>query len=370
MSTPSTNKKQYSPSEMSARFAGYLDKKDGKTDNQISQEDWNCFAEYTGLDPTEQTFVTTEDAMAGIDSLIVSNPEKLVNYSRDYLGRNITMHQDESAQVTPAPKKNNDGNTGATVMKDSLITSALNTMAPGSGVLYPLVKHSKKITDFSIEKFIQISSVDTIQTCVQTASDMTSYVLPMASELLHISATPSELTVGRHSGYSVLSPSQSKTKLAALGMHENDTNVYGRPNEHLTSEQMKLKTVVFDSSSDMSKGIGQTALIRAAIQCWEADGRPAKKYYGGTMNETSDCLMAINSCLITVNDVKENGSTLTYSGYVEDVYDFADSYKKQDSIKDKVVDTINKAAYHAQEKGAIQKYRVLVPFTVTLSKSG
>ena len=367
MSSNPVDKQTFSENEITARIAGYLDKKDGNPDNKISKEEWNLFAEYSGLDPTDKDFVTLEEAQVGLDTLVVNNPEKIVNYSREHLGRNIKLHKDETTALTPK-KTTPTAQKGEEAFLENLSDSLLSKANPAVKMVYKVGKYSKTFSDKAVAYLIRHSDVETIQSCIQTAADVSSPLFPVASQLLHISATPSELRLGKHDDYTVLSPKQTKARLGTIGMHENDTNAYGKINEHLTSDQMTLKTVEFNSKSDVSQTISDSLIVKAAINTWEADGRPMKKYYGGTMNNTGDELMAINSCLISVTGVEEKGNQMIYRGYVEDVYDFGESYTKGNNIKSKVIDSINRAAFAAQEVGAIKKYRVLIPFSVTVSK--
>ena len=80
-----------------------------------------------------------------------------------------------------------------------------------------------------------------------------------------------------------------------------------------------------------------------------------------------DCLLGINSCLITVTGIKDNGKTKTYTGYVEDVYDFGESYKPEKvTTKTEIIDSVVHAAYVAQREKALTPYRILIPFEVTM----
>lgn len=132
---------------------------------------------------------------------------------------------------------------------------------------------------------------------------------------------------------------------------------------------MKLKTVVFNLNSKVSKIISKTEALKSMANLWEEKNRPKKKHFSGKLNETTDYLIGINSCLATIVSVEDTDSTFTYSGYVEDVYDFAEHYKANDnSLKSKIIDKMNYVAYLSQEKGALEPYRVLIPFKVELPK--
>ena len=359
------SRKVVPPEKMMAKIANALDAKDGNPDQQISKKEYNIFAAYTGIKPTDKDFVSVNDAIAELNKLVDQNPAKIVNYARDYLGINTSLHRDEE----PAPQTNTKRKpTAGNIMCDAFTDSILSAINPAFGIAYKMKNLTKPIVYNIVEKYIANSSTADVQDVIRMCADVCSGKLPLASKLLHISVTPSETTVGNHGSYKVYSPQQSISRLSQLGMHPNDTNAYGDPVDHFTKDKMNLKTVEFSVSSQESKIISSSGLVKLAIDAWEQDGRPQKKYYSGCMNDKTDEMLGINSCCITVTNVKDNGKSLTYTRYVEDVYDYAETYSNDTSYSSESVDMLNHGAYQAQQKGAIKPYRVLIPFTVVVNK--
>ena len=364
-----TPPKQHDSREMPAIIANLLDLKDGVPDNKISKQEWNIFADYAGLEGTNEDFVSVEDAMVGVDVLLKNNPEKIVNYSREYLGQKYKIHREEDLVLNA---KNQE--------REQKIYKNLNTamnafiagmiiIKPTLGISLALAKNSKTISDAVIKRYINNSSEEDVRKTIKSLTEATSDYFPVSAELFNISVTPSDLKQGKHQDYTVLSPEQSEEKLAQIGMHANDMNEYGDPVAHFTSDKMDLKTVVFDKKSKVTEMVNKSSLIDVAIKYWEAEGSPKKKYYSGAMNDKMDELMSLNSCLVTITSVQETDKGKTYSGYVEDVYDFEENYEPESySPKSKAVDSINKIGYYAQEKGALTNYRILIPFTKTVQK--
>lgn len=357
---------RYTSSELSSKFLSLLDAKDGVKDNKIAKDEWNLFAEYSGLDNTDKKFVSVEDAVAGLDVLVSNNPEKIVNYSRTYLGEAMLLKRKRNS-VTSKRRTN---------------TSVIyNEKIKAGDELRSLLHINKKLdektnyrqntfSNWAVKKIVENSDNESIRKYIRQASDLVSDMYPLASQLLKISVTPKDMRTGKYGEYEVLNQAESEKFLAKLGMYKDDTNAYGKINEHLTSKQMKLKTVIFSKKSKAAEIISKTNLMKSAANFWEYKGKPNKKYYGALLKETDDCLLGINSCLVTLTKVEDKGDKLRYTGYVEDVYDFSEHYTKgEDNIKSKVIDTINYGAYLAQEKGALQPYRVLIPFEVELPKS-
>lgn len=366
MTKPDINKAQYTQESMARRIAGYLDAKDGTPDDKISKEEWNLFADYSGIEGTELDFVKVDDAVANIDTLMTKNPEKVVNYTRKYLGKKIKVHVDTPENVDNILSKDESAEKQFLAM---FTLNIVNTINPIAGAVYSLARNSKKISDGLLSYYIKYADSSNIQKGIRLAAKISSEDFPLASKLLRMSVTPSEMSPGAHGDYYVLNKNQGKEKLAGLGMHEGDVTIVGNDNDHLTTSKMQLNTAVFNNKSEASKVINESSIVKQTAKLWYAEGKPKKKYYSGVLNETSDLLLGINSCLISVVNSVDNGQSVTFSGYVEDIYDFSKNYSQTNStIKTDIIDTINRAAYNAQEKGAIKPYRVLIPFEVTLPK--
>ena len=362
MTTNNVNNNAYSREELAQKLLGLLDAKDGRVDKQIARDEWNLFADYAGLSPTDKKFVTLGEATAGLDVLMCNNPAKAVNYARSYFGEEMLLKPRKRKNTTS--KKKAAAPTPTPPQPVSAFDKVVNKFKSGKDKAVNTLKYG---TDKVIEKTIMTADTETVQDYIRTVADSAYSTYPMAARLLRLSVTPSEMTPGKHDDYTVLTRYQGKNTLAQIGMHENDTNVFGRPNEHLTSSQMQLKTAVFNKSSEVSETVSRTDLVREAIEVWVAEGKPNKKYYGGKLRENMDCLLGINSCLVTLTGIKDNGNSKTYTGYVEDVYDFAEGYEPDVvTTRTKVIDSLTHAAYVAQEKGALKPYRVLIPFEVTI----
>ena len=366
MSTENVKKKQTVSSEnMMAKIANALDAKDGQIDRKISKKEYNIFAEYAGLKPTDKESVDISYAIDELNKLVDQNPAKIVNYARDYLGIKTKLHREEEPLPQAAP---NEKPSLSDTLWDNFVDTTLGTVNPALGIASKMRRLTKPIINHAVGKYMDSHSIPEIQEAIRTCADTCSSALPLASKLLHISVTASETTVGNHGEYRVHSPQQSRTRLSQLGMHENDTNAYGDTIDHFTSDKMSLKTVEFSKTSQASKVISNSELVKLAVEAWEQDGCPQKKYYSGCMNNKTDELLGINSCCITVTNKKDNGSSITYTGYVEDVYDYAEDYSNKKVYSSDTVDMLNSAAYKAQQKGAIKPYRVLIPFTTTVDK--
>lgn len=329
-----------------------------------AKKEYNIFAEYTGLKKTDKFFVSLDDAIAGLDQLVKQNPAKIVNYARNYLDIKTKLHREEE----PLPQTEKAEQSSGDTMWDYFIDATLGAVNPALGIASKMRRLTKPIINYSVDKYMKAHSIPEVQEAIRICADSCSEALPLASKLLHISVTASETTVGNHGEYRVHSPQQSRKRLEQLGMHENDLTAYGDKIDHLTSDKMKLKTVEFSKTSQVSKVVSNSEIVKLAVEVWEQDGRPQKKYYTGSMSDKNDELLGINSCCITVTNKTDNGKTLTYTGYVEDVYDYAENYSNRKLYASDMTDMLNSAGYKAQQKGAIKPYRVLIPFTVTVSK--
>ena len=353
----------YSREEIAQRLLSFLDAKDGSPDNKISKAEWNLFADYAGLKPTDKDFVRTEDVTAGLDTLMSNNPAKAINYARSYFGETMLLKHNA------APKRKTTTAKKKTV---ELPKSSFDKFVDGAKSFFSTKVRrvrdgAKSYADNKLEKFIVNSSKEEVQAYIRKLADMTDDKYPVAAKLLRMSVTDEEMSLGRHSDYVVLNASQGKKALAIIGMHEDDINPYGHFNEHLTADQMKWKTAVFNKNSEAAKMVNRTAFLKEKIREWISEGRPNKKYYGGALKENMDCLLGINSCLITVTGVKDNGSTKTYTGYLEDVYDFGESYKPDNiTTKTEIIDSVTHVAHIAQRERALVPYRILIPFEVTM----
>jgi len=359
-------------------------------DGKISQSVYNHFAEKAGVKKTDEKYVSTELMHEILKIFGEEAPEIIINYLityYDYPPEKIEKAvQDFIQQLKQSNPAKRSGH--LRIPKDQVLaedkTSLLKMLGYCSNGTAPIIPgmygqvgydNEKSRQDINVgqllrkpDDFISKNNVATIQETIRSMGDGARLIFPLSSRLLKLSVTPSEMTVGRHKGYTVLSPEQSRQKLDSLGMRENDRTPFMSHVPHLTSDKMGYKTVLFDKNSDESKAMkNDTDLIQHVTE-WLNHHKLKNKYYTGVLDDKLDSKLAINQCMYTGMRYTENANSYTVTGYLEDVYDFCE---KNDGYGNYggAAGELNHIGVLAQKKGAIQPYRVLIPFEVTIPKS-
>lgn len=338
-------------------YAGKLDEKDGKADGKISAEEWNVFADYCGLDSV-QSDIELDDAISQISVLADNNTEKIVNYTgMDGKKHPVTISKEEKAE----PEEKEETGFWGSIKK--FCESVADTIKEAFD---KFVRKMGKLDDAVIDEIIDAAgnekTTDAIDYCTEQAKD----ILPLSSRLLDFSAHPEKLEIGVHDGYKVLSAEESEELLSGMGMHRGDVSIIGNEYPNLSDKAMEYDTVIFDETSSEHDIISKSPAIYNRILDWIEEGQPRKKYYNATLNGDLDRKLSVNTCSFVDFKLKDNGDSYTVTGYVEDVYDFAETYSGYGNY---MIDRINHAAYKCQQNGILHPYRLLIPFTVNIKKS-
>jgi len=190
--------------------------------------------------------------------------------------------------------------------------------------------------------------------------------MPVAGELLDLSLMSEEERAAavKADGGQVLTPEQAKKKLDTLNMHEGDNN-------HTTSDQMQLQTLVFGKDSKVTKGVNENAMLQSKVADWAKNGAQEGAIIGFNTADSGsfDLRMGLGYSQIVGLHKTSDGYV---EGYVEDVYDYDPHYNKGKDeengllkkAKSKAVQTLNDMAVDLQNKGELQRYRSLVPIRV------
>ena len=182
----------------------------------------------------------------------------------------------------------------------------------------------------------------------------------IGGQMLKISLDDEALTFGYHSDgeYTVISPDEGVSKLADLGMP------YGT--KHNIPKNARLKAVVFDKNSKVSKGASNSRFVTDAVRKWVAEGAEFKEPITLNTFDTSQwqCADDIdlglglgNCCLVGLEYDGKNYVT----GYIEDVYDYDEDYG---GTKMPVVDMGVGVACELQDGYRLRRYRSLTPIKV------
>jgi len=193
--------------------------------------------------------------------------------------------------------------------------------------------------------------------------------MPLAGELLDLSLMSDGQRAARieANGGKILNSEQSREMLATLNMHEGDSG-------HTTPEQMQLQTVIFSKDSTISKAVNKNKALQNKVSDWVKNGAKENEHIGFNTADSGsfDLRMGLGFAkIVGLHKTSDN----CVEGFVEDVYDFADSYSKGEKeesnflkkVKSKTVQTINNIAVDLQDKGELQPYRCLIPIKVSIA---
>lgn len=359
-------------------------------DGKISASVYNHFAETIGIKKTNEKYVSSEFLLEVFKILGDEAPEIIINYMIRYLDyppekiENAVKEYVNKLKQSNSVQKPKQTKTSRRQVEAEDKTSLLKTLgffSKGSAPIMPGMyapveydnERSKRDRNQGLlltkpDEFISNNSIATVQETVRGLAESARLFYPLSSRLLRLSVTPSEMTVGKHNGYRVLSPEESRQKLEIMGMRENDRTWFMGYSPHLTSDKMGYKTVVFDENSKESKSIKNDTDLIEHVTLWLEHRRLKNKYYTGVVNDELDYKLAINQCMYAGMRYIDNGNSYTVTGFVEDIYDFSEKNDGYSSYGG-TTGELNHIGFLSQKKGAIQPYRVLIPFTVTIPKS-
>ena len=363
-------------------YAKNLDREDGKLDGKIDKSIWNPFASKFQIKQTNKAFVTVDEAIGDLLEIVDNVSDELTNEANHRFGHTPVRGGGGIKEAPKRPQKQTKPKTAGTGLLKwggkilAALTNNMNTSSGTLGPVYSPVTYTIRQSSANKlghllddpDKFVSQNSNASVQEALRRGAGMSESFTPLASKLLRLSVTPSEMTVGRHSGYTVLNLQQSKTKLGQLYMREGDINAYGYRINHLTSEKMKYNTVVFDAKSKEAQIVSKESDLREAVKWWIKNGAYKVQYLGGILNDKKDTQLSINQCIFAGMSCKDNGNSYTVSGYIEDVYDFDENECGYGGYTGTTED-LNHIGALAQKKGALKPYRILIPFTLNIPKS-
>lgn len=178
-------------------------------------------------------------------------------------------------------------------------------------------------------------------------SSVTPY--PLAGKLLNLALNKSGLTPGEHDGYKVITNHEYKKILSGLKIN--------------TQNEKDFKTVIFNEDSKYSKIAENSKSLKESIIYNAILGQ--RKKFGCVFNSDRDMMLAINGGNVILSGISdgENG-TYNIKGYVSDIYDFDSSYTNNDG--NKLNNILNRIGYRAQRNNTLEKYRVLIPFNISV----
>ena len=342
----------------------------GKTkkvgDNKITAENWQAFATLAGIPvlPKNQASITVKNAAAKIKEIQQYNNGVLLSSAMKDMGLSKS-----TAQI--AKEYGNEiaygSNSAVPENKQEKNKMSWYQKAMFSTVSFFIGGEGEKLLDNPDSYTSEDAHTTTeIRNAIMELAKKSSF-LPLSQRLLNLSVDNSKMLLrhayytkdensNRQKIYTVLDANMAKRKSTEIKMPLYTTEEYA--NTH-------LKTVLFGENSKESTIVSNDSGIIDAVNKWFKNGKKQDGVETAILNSTRDTHYSIHKCYVGGMNATDNGESYTVTGYIQDIYDFAQNSGNEYSSS---TEKLNYMAYKAQERGAITPYRVLIPFSVTIPK--
>ncbi len=325
-------------------------------DGKIAKKYWNNFADSAGIPKLRdnELFITIEDATKKLQELKDTNPN-LFYYLPKKMGiADISAHND-SIENTVYARPRGKGSTFIDKSKNFISTTFQKT-AWGLIKMHVGGEGAKLMDNPDDYVATNEDAVKNVRKAIKKMASKAS-VYPLSKRLLELSVTP-ESTYLRHKYYN-----KENKKLIYSVLDDTQTRKIFKERQIRKVNKNPIKTILFESDTEESNIVSNDPKVKEVAGLWLKDKDP-KRYFAGGLNNSRDTAWAINKCYFTGMKYTDNGDSITVTGYIEDIYNF-----EEKKYNDTVTEKLNHLAVKAQEIGAIEPYRVVIPFSVTIPKN-